>query len=166
MLYLESLRIRARELPSLEFFKATLEAKIGLETELGALTFSLVKHLGLAVLGCLTLAARRAERARTGKRLRSPCLLVAFYAILGTYVIPQIIYRKSTGRGLLPLVPLFRVMALLMRPLTVGAQFPAIACSISATTRKPTKPHAGGTHRRADRWPAKKKASSKKATAS
>jgi len=42
VLYLESLRIRARELPSLEFFKATLEAKIGLETELGALTFSLV----------------------------------------------------------------------------------------------------------------------------
>ena len=56
VLYLESLRIRARELPSLEFFKSTLEAKIGLETELGALTFSLVKHLGLAVLGCLTLA--------------------------------------------------------------------------------------------------------------
>ena len=45
VLYLESLRIRARELPSLEFFKETLEAKIGLETELGALTFSLVKHI-------------------------------------------------------------------------------------------------------------------------
>ncbi len=56
MLYLESLRIRARELPSLEFFKSTLEAKIGLETELGALTFSLIKHLGLGVVGCLTLA--------------------------------------------------------------------------------------------------------------
>ena len=122
VLYLESLRIRARELPSLEFFKATLEAKIGLETELGALTFSLVKHLGLAVLGCLTLALT-AQNATDWEALTVAVLLVAFYAILGTYVIPQIIYRKSTGHGLLPLVPVFRLMALLMRPLTWALNF-------------------------------------------
>ena len=94
VLYLESLRIRARELPSLEFFKATLEAKIGLETELGALTFSLVKHLGLAVVGCLTLALT-AHNASDWEALIVAVLLVAFFAILGTYVIPQIIYRKT-----------------------------------------------------------------------
>ena len=48
VLYLESLRIRARELPALQFFKETLEAKIGIETERGSLAFSLVKHIGLA----------------------------------------------------------------------------------------------------------------------
>jgi putative hemolysin len=117
VLYLESLRIRARELPSLEFFKATLEAKIGLETELGALTFSLIKHIGLAVLGCLTLALI-AQNANDWEALTVAVLLVASYAILGTYVIPQIIYRKSAGHGLLPLVPLFRLMALSIRPLT------------------------------------------------
>ncbi len=69
VLYLESLRIRARELPSLQFFKETLESKIGLETERGALTFSLVKHVGLAVLGCLALAIAVAERGTDlGKR--------------------------------------------------------------------------------------------------
>ncbi len=50
-------------------------------------------------------------------------LLVSFFAILGTYMIPQVIYRKSTGQGLLPLVPLFRVMALVMRPLTWALNF-------------------------------------------
>src|SRR5271165_751819 len=54
--YLESMRIVARELPSLQFFKETLEAKIGLSTERGALTFSIAKHVGLTVMGCLTLA--------------------------------------------------------------------------------------------------------------
>ncbi len=122
VLYLESLRIRARELPSLEFFKATLESKIGLETEAGALTFSLVKHLGLAVLGCLTLALT-AHNARDWEALIVAVLLVSSYAILGTYVIPQIIYRKSTGHELLPLVPLFRLMALVMRPLTWALNF-------------------------------------------
>ena len=39
LLYLESLRLRTRDLPSLEFFKSTLEDKIGLETEQGALSF-------------------------------------------------------------------------------------------------------------------------------
>jgi len=122
VLYLESLRIRARELPSLEFFKTTLEAKIGIETELGALAFSLIKHIGLAVLGCFTVAITM-QSAKDWQALIVAILLVAFFAILGTYVIPQIIYRKTTGQGLLPLVPLFRFMALLIRPLTWALSF-------------------------------------------
>jgi len=90
VLYLEALRIRARELPSLEFFKSTLEAKLGMETELGALTFSLVKHIGLAALGCLTLAVT-AQNANGFEAIVAAILLVTFFAILGTYAIPQII---------------------------------------------------------------------------
>ena len=33
LLYVESLRLRTRDLPSLKFFKDTLEDKIGMETE-------------------------------------------------------------------------------------------------------------------------------------
>ena len=55
LLYLESLRLRTRDLPSLEFFKDELEEKIGLKTEQGAGSFSLIKHsllVALAVLYC------------------------------------------------------------------------------------------------------------------
>ena len=48
LLYLESLRLRPRDLPSLEFFKDTLEDKLGLKTEDGAGAFSLIKHTLLA----------------------------------------------------------------------------------------------------------------------
>jgi CBS domain containing-hemolysin-like protein len=122
VLYLEALRIRARELPALEFFKETLEAKIGLSTERGALTFSLVKHVGLAVLGCLSLAITL-ETASLGEALAVACLLSGIVTVVGTFIVPQIVYRKSSGRGLLLLVPLLRIVAILARPLTWALEF-------------------------------------------
>ena len=99
LLYLESLRIRTRERASLEFFKATLESRLGLETERGSLHFTLI-NVGLAVIGCLTLATAY-ENAPGWEALAVACLLGAIYVVIGTYVVPQIVYRKSTGRGLL-----------------------------------------------------------------
>ena len=66
MLYLESLRLRTRDLPSLKFFKETLEDKIGLKTEQGAGAFSLIKHtlLVCARHPVLRLVRRRPAVAR------------------------------------------------------------------------------------------------------
>jgi CBS domain containing-hemolysin-like protein len=122
LLYLESLRIRARELPSLQFFRETLEAKIGLDTERGALAFSVVKHVGMAITGCLLLAITL-QGAELGEALVAACLLGAAIVVIGTHIVPQIVYRKSTGHGLLPLAPLFRAVAWLARPLTWGIEF-------------------------------------------
>ena len=36
VLYLESMRLRTRDLPALKFFKETLEDKLGMKTERGA----------------------------------------------------------------------------------------------------------------------------------
>ena len=122
LFYLESLRIHSRERKSLEFFKTTLEAKLGLDTERGALTFSIVKHLGLGLIGCLMLAVA-AQDAPTWQNLALACLFVAAYVVLGTYIVPQIVYRKSTGQGLLTLVPLFRALAWIIRPLVWALEF-------------------------------------------
>ncbi|HLH40692.1 MAG TPA: hemolysin family protein [Bryobacteraceae bacterium] len=122
VLYLESLRIRTREHASLEFFKTTLEAKLGLETERGSLTFSLIKHVGLAVLGCVTMAVAL-QGTGLGEALAGACLLVAFYTIIGTFIIPQIVYRSSSGRGLLALAPLLRALAWMVRPMVWALEF-------------------------------------------
>ena len=122
VLYLEALRIRARELPALEFFKETLEPKIGLTTERGALTFSVVKHVSLALTGCLILAIT-SQGALLGEALAVACLLTAVWTVIATYIIPQIIYRRSSGRGLLPLVPVFQVVAWIARPLVWLLEF-------------------------------------------
>src|SRR3954470_2392098 len=95
LFYLESLRLRTRELPSLQFFKETLESKVGVETERGALAFSLVKHIGLGVIGCLTLAVT-ALNAESWEALIAACLFMVLYVVVGTHIVPQIVYRKTS----------------------------------------------------------------------
>ena len=97
VLYLESLRIRARELPALQFFKETLEAKLGIETERGSLAFSLVKHIGLAIIGCLAMAIALEAQNSLGESLAIACLTAALYTVIGTYIVPQLFYRQSSG---------------------------------------------------------------------
>src|SRR5215471_7302491 len=141
LLYLESLRIRTRELPSLQFFRETLEAKIGLTTEKGALAFSVVKHVGMAVTGCLLLAIT-IQGASLGEALAGACLISGALVVIGTHIVPQIVYRKSSGRGLLPLVPLFRILAWIARPLTWAIEFVDSLFELGASeqTADPVRP--------------------------
>jgi CBS domain containing-hemolysin-like protein len=122
LLYLENLRVRTRELPALQFFRETLEPGIHLETERGALTFSLVKHIGLGILGCLIVAIT-AQNSPLWEALAGAFLLTGLATVLGAHIVPQIVYRKTTGHGLAVLVPVFRILALLARPLTWGVEF-------------------------------------------
>lgn len=122
VLYLESMRIVARELPSLEFFKETLEAKIGLSTERGALTFSVIKHVGLTVMGCL-LFAITVEDESLAAALAAAFVLAGLATVVATYMVPQVVYRKSRGHGLLILVPFYRMLALAFRPLIWALEF-------------------------------------------
>ena len=115
LLYLESLRLRTRDLPALEFFKNAVEEKIGLETDRGALSFSLLKHATLAVLGVLVLA-----NLLTGPPTWQSLLEASFTSLLlmlaAGYAIPQILYRRTGGKWLIPLAPILRVLALAMKP--------------------------------------------------
>jgi putative hemolysin len=122
LLYLESLRVRTRELPALQFFRETLEPGIGLETERGALTFSLIKHIGLGMLGCLIVAIT-AQNSPLWEALAGGFLLTGLTTVLGAHIVPQVVYRKTTGQGLLMLVPVFRFLSLVARPLTWAVEF-------------------------------------------
>lgn len=115
LLYLESLRLRTRDLPSLAFFKNSVEEKIGLETDQGALSFSLIKHAMLAVLGVFLLADFLTG-AVTGLSLLEACCMALLLMLAATYAIPQILYRRSSGKWLARLSPLLRLLALAMKP--------------------------------------------------
>jgi magnesium and cobalt exporter, CNNM family len=122
LLYLESLRVRTRELPALQFFREKLEPRIKLDTERGALTFSLVKHIGLGVLGCLIVAIT-IQSSPLWEALAGAFLLTGLATVLGAHLIPQIVYRKTTGQGLAALVPVFRALAVAALPLTWIVEF-------------------------------------------
>ncbi len=122
LLYLESLRIRTREHRSLEFFKESIEAKLGYDTERGSRIFSLIKHVGLTVIGCLTMAATWSSTPGW-QGFIAALLITGIFTVAGTYIIPQIVYRKSSGKALLTLAPLLRLLAYAILPLMFSIEF-------------------------------------------
>ncbi len=123
LLYLESLRIRTREFPALAFFKETLEDHLGLKAEKALLSLSLVKHaclIFIAVFAC----ALAAEGVILGFDSTATALLASsVIMIVAAHVLPQLMYRKSSGRWLIPFVPICRFLFLVVTPLTWALLF-------------------------------------------
>jgi len=115
-LYLESLRLRARELPALTYFKESIEERIGLKTERGALIFSLWKHSLLALLGVLTVGLF-VEDGKFRDELVAVALASWAMMMVAAYVVPQMLYRKTSCQWLSPLVPFIRLLVLMVTPL-------------------------------------------------
>ncbi len=117
LLYAESLRLRARDLPALQFFKETLEARIGVTTEKGVLVFSLLKHTLLLMLGICFLAAKMDDGGRHWQSFFEAALFAWLSMLASTYIFAQLLYRKTKGHWLIPFAPVLRICALLVRPL-------------------------------------------------
>ena len=120
-LYQESLRLRPHERPALEYFKEKLQARIGVDTDHGVLTFSLVKHTLLVLLGVVILLLHNAPG--TLRSVIESCLLAWVTMLTATYIVPHVLYRRSSGRWLGAFAPLLRAVAFLMRPLVSVSAF-------------------------------------------
>jgi putative hemolysin len=118
ILYTESLRLRSRDLPALQFFKEALEDRIGVKGDDGVLAFSLIKHTLVLLLGVCFLATRTGEPAQPWQNLFEAALFAWLTMLISTYILAQVLYRKTSGHWLLPLTPILRLCALLVRPLT------------------------------------------------
>jgi len=116
LLYLESLRLRTRDLPSLKFFKETLEDKLGMKTEDGAGAFSLIKHTLLVLLGILYFAWFADEAVWHAGIFWQAAMAAWMTMIAVAYALPQLLYRRTTGGWLVPLVPFLRGLAWIARP--------------------------------------------------
>jgi putative hemolysin len=122
-MYLEGMRLRTRDIPSLQYFKSDLEPRLNLRSEEGALTFSLWKHTCLVAFGVLVLA-----QIIDGGPLKLPELLESLalawmLMILCAYLIPQLLYRRTSCHWLGALQPFFTASALIVRPLALALNF-------------------------------------------
>ena len=122
-LYLESMRLRTRDLPALEYFKEVLEDRLGMEDEDGALAFSLWKHTLLVVFGVLVVMEVAGEQPVTWSLALQAMAGGWLQMMLFGYVIPQFLYRRTSGRWAAPLVPFYRVSAAVMKPLAALLRF-------------------------------------------
>ena len=139
VLYMESLRLRSRDLPALQFFKETLEDRIGVKGDDGVLAFSLIKHTLLLLLGVCFLATQTTDPAQhpgqAWQNLFEAALFAWLTMLISTYVLAQLLYRKTSGRWLLPFAPILRVCALLVRPLTAILGFFQSLVELSEPTK-------------------------------
>lgn len=117
-LYLDSLRLRTRELPALTYFKEVLEERFGAKTEDGAMAYSVIKHMLLVLLGITIHALTVLHQTAVWSPFFGACLFGLLGMLLCSYLIPQILYRRTIGHWVLPLVPLLKVIALAARPIT------------------------------------------------
>ncbi len=117
LLFLEALRLRTRDLASLDYFKEELQDALGYETEAGSLVFSLIKHTLLVFTGSAFSAATLFAAPGWPSVLEG--FLIGWLVMLSAaYLIPQLLYRRSRCAWLRPLAPFLRFLALLFRPLT------------------------------------------------
>jgi CBS domain containing-hemolysin-like protein len=116
LLYLESMRLRTRDLPSLKFFKETLEDRLGMKTEEGAETFSIIKHTLLVMVGVLCLAWSADGVPWSAMAFFEGALSACLIMIGATYAVPQLLYRRTSAHWVQALIPFFRAMALMTRP--------------------------------------------------
>jgi putative hemolysin len=118
LLYLESLRLLRREMPSLEYFRQSLAEKIGLETEHGSLTFSLIKHVCLPLAGLFYFCALVRTGVPHWQSVVEAIVVSLLAMLLTTYLVPMFLYRRTKGVWMLRLLPFLKLMAACALPLT------------------------------------------------
>jgi len=123
ILYMDSLRLRNRDLPAMEFFKETLEESVGLKAERGVLAFSLIKHTTILLTGAVFIAIAVRRGSPIWEALLEACIASWVMMLASAHIAPHVLYRRTQARWLLPLVPVLRLLLLAVRPLTALLEF-------------------------------------------
>ena len=134
LLYLESLRLLRRETPALEHFREELAAAIRLDSERGSLSFSLIKHISLPLVGVFFLCALTRPEAPAWQSVLEAGGLSLASMFLMTYVVPQVLYRRTTGAWMRPFIPLVRAAGHHYRSCFDSCSACSTPCSITVRT--------------------------------
>jgi putative hemolysin len=94
-----------------------------MKTEMGAETFSVIKHTLLAIVGVLCLAWSADDAPLSAVSFWEGLLSAWLVMLASAYAAPQLLYRRTSARWVLPLIPLFRAMALVARPIVALLDF-------------------------------------------
>ena len=122
-LYLEGMRLRTRDLASLQYFKSELEVRLTLRSDEGALTFSLWKHTCLIAFAVLSLAETADGGSLKPGEVAEAIALAWAGMMVSAYLIPQLLFRRTSARWLGALQPFLAGSALVMRPLVLALGF-------------------------------------------
>ncbi|HXJ40204.1 MAG TPA: hemolysin family protein [Bryobacteraceae bacterium] len=123
ILYMESMRLRTRDLPALHYFKTELEDSLGMRPEIGSLSFSLWKHTCLISFGVVALLRAMEGRLPEIWAIVEALLVAWAGMVVCAYAVPQVLYRRTSGHWLRAVVPFYKVSAIVIRPLVALLSF-------------------------------------------
>ena len=146
LLYNESMRLRTRETKALELFKETLEDRIGILDDHGALSFSLVKHICLLLFAMALLMLTLRPDTPVWQSLVAAIVFGLLGLAFGAFLLPRIVYQKTSGHWMLPLVPLLRALRLLVAPLAWALGFLESLFDLGADPEKNEQAAAASGH--------------------
>lgn len=119
----ESLRIKARELPSLQYFREVLQQRLGMDAEDGALAFSLSRHFGLLALAIVTMAMVITAGSPLWRAVLEAIALSSVFMLLTSYVTPRFLYRRTDGKWAIAIIGMLRLIALAAKPIIAMLDF-------------------------------------------
>ncbi len=137
LLYLESLRLRSRESAALNHFKEEYEDRLGLKLETGALTFSLIKHSLIALLGVFAMAFMGMGHKEFWNGLAEAGIAACAAVLLCSQIIPQLLYRKTAGFWLIAFFPLVKVLIWVAAPIIAILRFLQALTELGAAAEQP-----------------------------
>lgn len=123
LLYLAAGRLRSRDTEALTWFREWLEPRLKLTLDEGALIFSVAKHSLLLFLTLCVTMLMAAEQP-IGWRALGESFAIGWIAMIGlAHIIPHILIRKTSGKILIPFIPVLAATAVLLKPLAGALTF-------------------------------------------
>jgi CBS domain containing-hemolysin-like protein len=138
----ESLRINARGPESLQYFKESLQDRLGIDSEFGALAFSLIRHFGLLALAVLTVGMTLGGPGPPWRSLVEGFLLASVLMLLTSYIVPRFLYRRTSGHWAIAAVPVLKLLAGSAKPVIAMLDLLESIADLSNSAEEPTEPTA------------------------
>ena len=115
-LYQEAMRLRIRESECLDYFRSSVEDAIGKPPEHGFLAMSILKQALVALQGVLLFGMFLLTAPVVWEAALTACAATLTMMIVTCHLVPQLLYRKTSGYWLTPLVPWVRLLMLIATP--------------------------------------------------
>jgi CBS domain containing-hemolysin-like protein len=102
---------------NLDIFEAEIEPRLKLERQAATLSFRLLSHLLLVLVASLTILVVARSAETIFETLLQEMVLPVCEVFFFMHLIPYLLLAHSTGRWLVPLVPLLRMLSFVVWPI-------------------------------------------------
>jgi CBS domain containing-hemolysin-like protein len=107
---------------NLDTFEAELEPRLGMNRRTAGLTFSILSYVWFALVAVQTARGVSFFVTNTAEAVVQQVIYVATEIALGMILLPYLLLTRTSGRWLVPLVPVVRICAWIIWPLRAGLE--------------------------------------------